>query len=103
MLGLPTGGTPKRMYAKLVAAHREGKVSFKVGTFKSKSTKYSTDLMVNPVSLLLLLKYVKTFNMDEYVKLPRAHRESYHTYMWESLFAHIDIQVRQPRFNCSSY
>lgn len=65
VLGLPTGGTPKRMYAKLVAAHREGKVSF---------------------------KYVKTFNMDEYVKLPRAHKESYHTYMWESLFAHIDIQ-----------
>ena len=31
VLGLPTGGTPKRMYAKLVAAHREGKVSFKVG------------------------------------------------------------------------
>ena len=35
--------------------------------------------------------------MDEYVKLPRAHKESYHTYMWESLFAHIDIQV------CTSY
>ena len=31
--------------------------------------------------------------MDEYVKLPRAHKESYHTYMWENLFAHIDIQV----------
>ena len=47
------------------------------------------------ISLLLLctLQYVKTFNMDEYVKLPRAHKESYHTYMWQNLFAHIDIQV----------
>lgn len=36
-------------------------------------------------------KYVKTFNMDEYVGLPRDHPESYHFYMWSNFFKHIDI------------
>lgn len=36
-------------------------------------------------------KYVKTFNMDEYVGLPRAHPESYHSFMFENFFKHIDI------------
>ena len=31
-------------------------------------------------------KYVKTFNMDEYVNLPRDHPESYHHYMFNNLF-----------------
>merc|ERR1711970_64923 len=39
----------------------------------------------------LSFKYVKTFNMDEYVGLPRNHPESYHTFMWENFFKHIDI------------
>lgn len=36
-------------------------------------------------------KYVKTFNMDEYVGLPRSHPESYHHFMFNNLFKHIDI------------
>ncbi len=32
--------------------------------------------------------------MDEYVGLPRDHRESYHTFMWENLFRHIDIDPK---------
>ena len=47
------------MYAKLVEYYKAGKVSF---------------------------KYVKTFNMDEYVGLPRAHHESYHYFMFNNLF-----------------
>ena len=39
----------------------------------------------------LSFKYVKTFNMDEYVALPRDHPESYHSFMWENFFKHIDI------------
>ena len=39
----------------------------------------------------LSFKYVKTFNMDEYVGLPRDHPESYHSFMWENFFKHIDI------------
>lgn len=30
--------------------------------------------------------------MDEYVGLPRDHEESYHTFMWKHLFAHINIK-----------
>ena len=39
----------------------------------------------------LSFQYVTTFNMDEYVNLPQDHPESYHTYMWENFFKHIDI------------
>lgn len=52
------------MYKRLIDFHKEGKISF---------------------------KYVKTFNMDEYVDLPRDHPESYHFYMWNEFFKHIDI------------
>jgi glucosamine-6-phosphate deaminase len=34
---------------------------------------------------------VITFNMDEYVGIPRDHPQSYHSFMHEHLFAHIDI------------
>lgn len=65
VLGLPTGSTPLGTYKQLIKFHNEGKISF---------------------------KYVKTFNMDEYVGLPRAHPESYHSFMWNNFFKHIDIQ-----------
>lgn len=58
------GSTPYGMYQKLIEYHKAGKVSF---------------------------RYVKTFNMDEYVNLPRDHCESYHYYMWNNFFKHIDI------------
>nr|CAH7735936.1 unnamed protein product [Callosobruchus chinensis] len=64
VLGLPTGSTPYGMYQKLIEFYKAGKLSF---------------------------KYVKTFNMDEYVGLPRDHPESYHYYMWNNFFKHIDI------------
>jgi len=67
VLGLPTGGTPLGMYKKLIELHKQGKVSF---------------------------KYVKTFNMDEYVGLPQEHPESYHHYMWSNFFKHVDIQPK---------
>ncbi|XP_016062337.1 PREDICTED: glucosamine-6-phosphate isomerase 2 isoform X1 [Miniopterus natalensis] len=63
-LGLPTGSTPLGCYKKLIEYHKNGDLSF---------------------------KYVKTFNMDEYVGLPRHHPESYHSYMWNNFFKHIDI------------
>jgi len=66
VLGLPTGGTPLGMYQKLVKAYKNGKISF---------------------------KYVKTFNMDEYVGLQEQHPESYHRYMFDNFFKHIDIDA----------
>lgn len=64
-LGLPTGGTPLGTYKKLIEFYQKGQLSF---------------------------KYVKTFNMDEYVALPRDHPESYHSFMWNNFFKHIDIE-----------
>ena len=63
VLGLPTGSSPEGMYACLVKANKEGRVSF---------------------------KNVLTFNMDEYVGLPEEHPESYHSFMARNLFDHID-------------
>ena len=40
-------------------------------------------------------RHVVTFNMDEYVGLPRDHPESYHTFMFRELFSHIDIPPTQ--------
>jgi len=34
---------------------------------------------------------VTTFNLDEYVGLPRTHAQSYHSFMWKNLFRHINI------------
>lgn len=64
VLGLPTGSTPLGCYKKLIEFHKQKTVSF---------------------------RYVKTFNMDEYVGLPRDHPESYHSYMWNNFFKHVDI------------
>ena len=37
---------------------------------------------------------VTTFNLDEYVGLPREHPQSYHSFMWENLFRHLNIAKR---------
>ena len=35
---------------------------------------------------------VTTFNLDEYIGLPKDHPQTYHTFMWENLFNHINIK-----------
>ena len=65
VLGLPTGSTPLGMYSELIALNKAGRVSF---------------------------ANVVTFNMDEYVGLPEEHPESYHSFMWNNFFSHIDIK-----------
>lgn len=64
VLGLPTGSTPLGMYRALIEAHKAGRVSF---------------------------AEVVTFNMDEYIGLPQDHPQSYHSFMWNNFFNHIDI------------
>ena len=64
VLGCPTGSSPLGMYKELIRLNKEGKVSF---------------------------KHVITFNMDEYVGLAEEHPESYHSFMWNNFFNHIDI------------
>jgi glucosamine-6-phosphate deaminase len=64
ILGLPTGSSPLGMYRELIKLNKDGVVTF---------------------------RDVVTFNMDEYVNLPEDHAESYHSFMWNNLFSHIDI------------
>lgn len=64
VLGLPTGDTPLLLYHELIRLHRKGKVDF---------------------------RKVTAFNLDEYVGLAPEHPRSYHHFMWEHFFRHINI------------
>ena len=64
VLGLPTGSSPLGMYKHLIELNRKGVVSF---------------------------RNVVTFNMDEYVGLPKEHPESYYSFMHRNFFDHVDI------------
>ncbi|MBR3521301.1 MAG: glucosamine-6-phosphate deaminase [Prevotella sp.] len=64
-LGCPTGSSPLGLYRELIKKYEAGELSF---------------------------QNVVTFNMDEYVKLPEDHPESYHSFMWNNFFCHIDIK-----------
>jgi len=64
-LGLATGSSPVGMYARLVKDHEENKTTY---------------------------KNVTTYNLDEYVGLPKGHTQSYLTFMNENLFDYVDIQ-----------
>lgn len=65
VLGLPTGSTPLNTYKELIRLNKAGIVSF---------------------------ANVITFNMDEYINLPVEHPESYHSFMWNNFFNHVDIK-----------
>ncbi len=43
------------------------------------------------IELKLDWSQVITFNLDEYIGLPRDHSQTYHTFMWENLFKHTNI------------
>lgn len=64
VLGFATGGTPLGLYNILIENHREFGLDF------SKIT---------------------TFNLDEYVGLRPEHPQSYHYFMWQNLFKHINV------------
>ena len=86
VLGLPTGSTPLATYAELIRLHKAGKVSF---------------------------ANVITFNMDEYVGLPKDHPESYHSFMWNNFFSQVDVRPENvnildgnapdPEAECAAY
>src|SRR5690625_5306 len=86
VLRLPTGSTQERLYELLVRTHQTEHVSF---------------------------KNVRTFNLDEYVGLPVDSDQSYHYFMNEHLFRHLDIpenhiyipngQVENLEQECAAY
>ena len=77
VLGLATGSTPIGIYRELIRMHREGELDF---------------------------SDVVTFNLDEYYPMQPDSIHSYHRYMWENLFEHINIRrenVHLPRGDVS--
>jgi glucosamine-6-phosphate deaminase len=64
VLGLATGSTPIGVYRELIRMHREEGLSF---------------------------RNVVTFNLDEYYPMSPDSIHSYHRYMWENLFDHVDV------------
>ena len=65
VLGLATGSSPLSVYAELVRMHKEEGLSF---------------------------ENVITFNLDEYWPMSKDNFQSYHHFMHENLFDHIDIK-----------
>ena len=66
VIGLATGSTPLVLYKELIRMHKEEGLDF---------------------------SQVTTFNLDEYIGLPRDHEQSYYTFMWENLFSQINIKA----------
>ncbi|GHU89843.1 glucosamine-6-phosphate deaminase [Spirochaetia bacterium] len=66
VLGLPTGSSPLGIYRELINMYKAGKISF-------------ADII--------------SFNMDEYVGLAGDHPQSYHYFMQDNFFNHIDIKA----------
>ena len=64
VLGLATGSTPLGLYKELVRMHKDEGLDF---------------------------SQVTTFNLDEYVGLKQDHEQSYHYFMHENLFQHINV------------
>ena len=64
VLGLATGSSPIKVYEELVRMHKEENLSF---------------------------KNVVTFNLDEYYPMDKNNIQSYHHFMHEHLFNHVDI------------
>lgn len=64
VLGLATGSTPIGVYRELIRLHREEGLSF---------------------------QHVISFNLDEYYPMQKDSIHSYHRFMWENLFSHVNI------------
>lgn len=64
VFALPTGGTPVGLYAELIRMHKEEGLDF---------------------------SRVFMFNLDEYIGLPEDHESSYHFYMYDKFFNHVNV------------
>ena len=65
VLGLATGSSPVGLYQLMIKDHQENGTSY---------------------------REVRTFNLDEYVGLPKDHPESYYSFMHRNLFDGLDIK-----------
>lgn len=65
VLGLATGSTPVGLYEQLIVLYKEGNIDF---------------------------SQVTTFNLDEYLGLPKEDEQSYYTFMRNNLFDHVNVR-----------
>ena len=70
VLGLATGSTPIPTYQELIRLCKGGVLDF---------------------------SRVRSFNLDEYCNLPVDHEQSYHSFMRQQLFDHINIDPANTR------
>lgn len=71
VLGLATGSTPLKPYSQMIDLYKKGVIDF---------------------------SKVTTFNLDEYVNLDVTDKNSYHSFMHENLFNHINIPEESINF-----
>jgi glucosamine-6-phosphate deaminase len=64
-IGFATGATPKGLYKKLVKAYKKKEIDF---------------------------SKVKSFNLDEYYPIKKTDTKSYHSYLFNNLFNHVNIK-----------
>jgi glucosamine-6-phosphate deaminase len=64
VVGFATGSTPLGLYKELIRMYDNEGLDF---------------------------SKVTSFNLDEYVGLPPSHDQSYHYFMWENMFKHVNI------------
>ncbi len=79
VLGMATGSTPLGLYQELVRLHREEGLDF---------------------------SQVTTFNLDEYVGVAPDHPQSYHHFMHENFFQHVNVPAQNiyiPSGNTNNY
>src|SRR6185312_10369518 len=68
VFGLATGSTPEGLYERLIEKYNQKEITFQHAT---------------------------TFNLDEYIGLSEDNPESYHFFMMEKLFKHIDLPLER--------
>jgi glucosamine-6-phosphate deaminase len=88
----PTAGAATKIAARLVARVIREKPAAVLGLATG-----STPLLLyrELIALKLDWKRITTFNLDEYVGVSPQQLQSYHSFMWQNLFGHINISPRK--------
>src|SRR5690606_10565865 len=66
-MGMATGRTPIGLYEQLIKLYKNNSISF---------------------------KQVSMYNLDEYIGLPKGHKQSFFSFMQQHLFKHIDVEQK---------
>ena len=106
----PTAEAATSVAARIIARLLQEKPNAVIGLATG-----STPLLLYRELIAMQLDWsrVTTFNLDEYIGLPADHPQSYHRFMWDNFFSHLNIDPKNvhipdgmaadvPRF-CATY